>query len=111
MICDHIGCKNEPTRGPRLVVPSRTWLEPGHRALKMMTTLHYCELHRSEVKVADLLTASIRRDFEASAKRARPLDFKCDFDAAFIEHVLITTPEYRAWMSKIDIGKLVRQHA
>lgn len=108
MICDHLGCKHEPTRGPRLVVPSRTWWEPEHRALKMMTTLHYCELHRGDVVVADLLSAKVRADFEAIAKRKRPIDFRCDFDAAFIEPLLVTTPEYRAWMARIDIAKLVR---
>ncbi len=112
MICDHRGmlglaCKHEPTRAPRLVVPSQTWLEPGHTALKMMTTMHYCEEHRGEVKVADLLNGKIKRDFERLARRTRPLGFRCDFEAAFIEHVLVTTPEYRKFMSRIDIRRLM----
>lgn len=113
MMCDHFDgaltqCKNEPMRAPRVVVPSKTWLEPGHIALKMMTTLHYCEWHKGELKLADVLNAKIKVDFERVAKAKRPLDFKCDFDAAFIEWVLVTTPEYREWMSKLGAGRIMR---
>lgn len=97
--CDHktmLGtCKNTPTRAPRLIVPSRTPLACGHRPLRLFTTLHYCELHKGEVSAEDLLRPRVKADFEALARRARPLDFKCDFEAAWIDYVLTTTPEYR----------------
>lgn len=108
MICDHIGCKIEPRRAPRLIVPSKTWTEPDHHPLKMMTTLHYCELHKGELKVAHLLTGKVKADFEAIAKKKRPIDFKCDFDAAFIEFVLVTTPEYRDFMIRLGRWNILK---
>jgi hypothetical protein len=108
MICDHVGCNAVPTRGPRLIVPAKNWLLAGHKAVRMMTSLHYCELHRGDVKVSDLLRPNVKAEMEALAKRKRPLDFRLDFEAAFIEHVLVTTPEYRKWMSGVDISKLLR---
>lgn len=108
MICDHIGCKNTPMRAPRVIVPSTAFLEPGHRPLRMMTTLHYCEFHKGELKLGDILIGKVKADFEASARRGRPVGFKCDFDNAFIEYVLVTTPEYREFMGRISIAKLLR---
>lgn len=108
MICDHIGCKNEPMRAPRVVVFSVTPFELGHRPLKMMTTLHYCELHKGELKVEDLLPKKIKRDFEAIAKKKRPLDFKCDFEHAMIEYVLVTTPEYRAFLAGLGFKGIMQ---
>jgi hypothetical protein len=102
MRCDHSGCPLEPARGPRVIVPSKTWLEPGHKPLRMMTTLHYCELHKGDLQVGDFLTAKIRKRFEDTARIIRPIDFKCDFESAFIEFVLVTTPEYRQFMQ--DLG-------
>lgn len=119
--CDHrhiiasLSCPNTPSRAPRLIVCSRTPEEPGHRPLKMFTTLHYCELHKGELKTEDLLTAKVKRDFEEAARRKRPLGFKCDFDGAFIEFVLTSTPEYRRFeaalgengdMLKIALGTM-----
>jgi hypothetical protein len=102
-------CKNTPMRAPRVVVPSKTWLEPGHTPLKMFTTLHFCEQHKGTVKLEDLMPEKVRVDFEATAKRKRPLDFKCDFDAAFIEWVLVTTPEYRQFCAALGAGGIMRQ--
>lgn len=99
MICDHIGCKIEPMRAPRVVVFSVTPFAVDHRPLKMMTTLHYCEQHKGELKLEDLLGKKVKREFEVIAKQKRPLDFKCDFEHAIIEWVLITTPEYRGFLA------------
>ena len=106
MICDHYVtalecCKNTPMRAPRLVVPSRTGTVASHPPLRIFTTLHYCELHTCDIKAADLLRANIRRDFEAAAKKNRALDFKCNFDKASIEYVLVTTPEYRTFLASM----------
>jgi hypothetical protein len=120
--CDHIvilniHCPNTPMRAPRLVVASKTPREPEHRALKMFTTLHYCELHKGEVKAEDLLQPGIIASFEQAAKLKRPIDFKCDFDiydpatgkgGAFIEYVLITTPEYRRFEAALGAGGKMR---
>lgn len=110
MICDHIGCKLDPQRGIKVVVPAKDIFAIGHDPLTMMTTLHYCELHKGEVKLGDLMSARVRREFEAIAKQKRPLDFRCNFEVAHIVYVLITTPEYRQFMSRIDIRKLVATH-
>lgn len=113
----HLRCTNTPTRAPRLVVCSRTPGEPGHRPLKMFTTLHYCELHKGELKLSDLLQAKVIRDFEEAARRKRPEGFKCDFDpytpdlgkgGTFIEYVLTTTPEYRQFEEALGVGGKVR---
>ena len=101
MYCDHLGCQLPPKRAPRVIVPSKTWLEPGHRALSLMTTLHYCDLHYGEFTLADALTPKIIAAFEAAAKKGRPHGFKPDFDAAFIEGVLVTTPEYRQFLARL----------
>jgi hypothetical protein len=106
--CDHIGCPLPPKRAPRVVVPSKTPFELGHRPLRMMTTLHYCELHQGELKLEDLLIPKIKRDFERAAK-GRPLDFKVDFDHAAIEWVLVTTPEYREFLMKLGGGGILKQ--
>lgn len=94
-------CMNPPMRAPRVVVPSATPEAPDHRDLTMMTTLHFCELHKSRVKLADLLRDDTKTAFEATAKKKRPHDFKCNFDKAYIEWVLTTTPEYRGFMLKL----------
>jgi hypothetical protein len=115
MICDGqmsgvfaMKCGNTPTRAPRVVVCSRTPHEPGHRPLKMFTTLHFCEIHKDQVKLADLLQPSVIADFEKAARLNRPIGFKCDFEpyegergGAFVEFVLVTTPEYRNFLAAI----------
>jgi len=122
--CDHmislvfsLHCPNTPTRAPRLVVCSKTPQYADHKPIKMFTTLHYCELHKGELKVTDLLQARIIRDFEEAAKIKRPHGFKCDFDpydpatgkgGAFIEYVLTTTPEYRRFEKALGIGGKLR---
>jgi hypothetical protein len=112
MICDHVGCKNTPMRAPRLVVPpTLALLNPDWKPLKLMTALHYCELHKGEPKVDDLLRPAIKFGLEDLARKTRPIGFRCDFEKAFIEMVLVTTPEYRAWLAKLDIHKLVRETA
>lgn len=122
IICDHfhtlhLRCSNTPTRAPRLVVCSRTPLEEGHRPLKMFTSLHYCELHKGALKLSDLLQTKVIRDFEEAARRKRPHGFRCDFEpyepdagrgGAFIEYVLTTTPEYRAFELALGEGGKVR---
>lgn len=114
MICDHrvFGfdpkCPNSVARAPRLVVPSQSPELVGHRPLKRFTTLHYCELHKGELKVADLLTAGLKRELEADARVERPLGFKCDFEKAGIDFVLCTTPEYRAFLAALGSKGILR---
>lgn len=106
--CDHLGCPIPPSRAPRVVVFSKTPFEPDHRPLKMMTTLHYCEMHRGELKIEDLLTPQIKLDFEKTARIARPIGFKPNFEFAHIEWVLVTTPEYRAFLLKLGAGNIIQ---
>jgi hypothetical protein len=109
MICDHYNsllerCANTPNRAPRLVVPcqfGRDEVIDEYRPLRMFTTLHFCELHTGTIGLGDLLTAKIKREFEAAARKKRALDFKCDFEKAELEWVLTTTPEYRRFMAAL----------
>ena len=101
MICDHPGCKHEPIRAPRLVVPSASPRDAGHRPVRVMTTLHLCPAHIGTLKAADLLTPRLKARIEDRCRIDRPLGFRPDFDRAVIEHVLITTPEYRAFASRV----------
>lgn len=114
MICDGNGgrCPHTPMRAPRLVVPSRLALvAPDHAPIRVMTTEHYCELHRGEPKIGDYLTDAVKARIEAVARRTRPVGFQCDFDKATLELVLVTTPEYRAWLQKLDWQRWARERA
>jgi hypothetical protein len=107
MICDHLVgmvrvCKNPPMRAPRLIVPSKTPEAPDHKHLRMMTSLHFCDLHRIGITTRMFLDGKMKARFEGFARIGRPIDFKCDFDKAWIDWVLTTTPEYRAFMN--DLG-------
>lgn len=113
MICDHITpgfgrCTNSVARGPRLVVPSQSPQILGHRPLKRFTTLHYCEMHKGEIKVEELLTPRLKRELEADARVERPLGFKCDFEKAGIDYVLCTTPEYREFLRRLGSDGIMR---
>lgn len=114
MICDHrvFGfnpkCPNSVARAPRLVVPSQMPHLPGHQPLKRFTTLHYCEVHKGELKAEDLLTSQLKRELEADARVERPLGFKCDFEKAGIDFVLCTTPEYRSFLAKLGSKGIMR---
>lgn len=121
-VCDHFHtlhwrCANTPMRAPRLVVCSKTPSEPRHRPLKMFTTLHYCEIHKGELKLEDLLQPKVIADFEEAARRKRPHGFKCDFEpydgstgkgGTFVEWVLMTTPEYRDFLAALGAGGIAR---
>jgi hypothetical protein len=100
----NLHCPNTPSRAPRLIVCSKTPFAPDHKPIKMFTTLHYCELHKGELKAEHLLSARVVRDFEECARLKRPHGFKCDFDKAFIEFVLTGTPEYRRFEKALGLG-------
>jgi hypothetical protein len=93
-------CTNTPRNAPRVIVPAVDWMEPGHIPVRMMTKLHLCDIHWEQgvYKLEDFLTDRIKAEMEALAKRARPHGYKLDFDNAFLERVLTTTPEYRQYM-------------
>lgn len=103
MVCDHSPtmleldrCRNAPMWAPRIVVPSKTQDAPGHKHLHLDMKLHFCAVHHGELKLDDLLAApQIKPALEKHAKRARPLDFRCDFDAAHLVYVSIFSPQYK----------------
>lgn len=104
IVCDHQPsmlelygkCANPPMWAPRIVVPSKTQMAPGHKHLHLDMKLHYCAAHHGELKLDDLLAApAVKPALEKHAKRARPIDFKCDFDAAHLVYVSIFSPEYK----------------
>lgn len=98
-------CRNQATRAMRLIVPPVDAPTPEYRPLRRFTDLHCCDHHIGKIGVTaeDLLRdRNMKRDFEAAAKKSRPLDFKCDFERAFLEPVLTTTPEYRQFLQRLD---------
>lgn len=107
MQCDgDATCKLPPHRAPRLIVPHKfRFGEDQLMPRRMMTLLHFCEQHRVQLDegklVQSLLTGSVRRDFERMARHKWPLGYTCDFEKARIEWVLVTTPEYRAFMAAL----------
>ncbi len=101
MTCDGggvIACGHQVRRAPRIVVPSRTPKMRGHTPLRIMTTVHYCDLHAGSFKLDDYWTDTIKRRVEDRGKQLRPPGWRPDFEAARVETVLVTTPEYRAFL-------------
>lgn len=101
MICDHTGCKTLPQYGMACWVLSQTPLVPDHRPLRMMTTLHFCELHKHQLIADDVLTPRIKAEFEAVARRGRPIGFKCDFEKSFLSPLEIDSPEYKQFLAML----------
>lgn len=104
MRCNHspgllelFACKTPPNWAPRLIVPSKTQAAEGHRHIHMDSRqLHFCDAHQGEIKLDDMLgLPGIKGAIEKHAKQTRPVDFKCDFEAAHIVYVNIFTPEYK----------------
>lgn len=102
MSCDHTGhpCLREVRRAPRIVVPSAKPIED-HRRLTVMTTLHYCDEHRWHFAPAQYWTDRQKARLEATARDAWLLPWKPDFEASYIEFVLVTIPEYQAFLWEI----------
>lgn len=105
MRCNHVptvielgACSKPPSWSPRVIVPSRTQMAEGHRHLHLdLVQLHYCDDHMGELKVDEILARPrVKGMLEDHAKKTRPADFKCDFEAAaHIVYVNIFTPEYK----------------
>ena len=104
MTCDNSGCRGQVKRAPRIVVPSRTPMLPGHAPIRIMTTLHYCEAHRTAFDVSSYWTDLIKRRAEDTARRIRPTLFRLDFEAATVELMLVTTPEYRQFLRSLGVN-------
>lgn len=108
MTCDGgsrvlIGCLHKVVYGLRIHVPSKTQDQPGHAQIRVTLTLHCCEEHKGTFKLDDLLVAKIRSDVETHAKRSRPIDWKPDFEAAFLQYVDIFSPEYRKFVQAMEV--------
>lgn len=101
--CDHVphlleigNCRTPGDQAPRLIVPSRTQMAPGHAHVHVdFRDHHFCHAHIGELKLDTLLTDRLKRQIEDHVKRIRPIDFKCGFDAAHLVYVSIFTPEYK----------------
>ena len=108
MHCDHTGplrCVREVKRAPVIVILSRTPMEPGHKPIRIHTPLHYCEWHRGDFKVQEYLSDAQKRRIELEMRGIRPMGFKPDFDGAFADLVLVTTPEYRRFLRYIGVTR------
>jgi hypothetical protein len=107
MHCDHAGCARQVRRAPRILVPSKTPFALGHAPIRIMTTLHYCEIHRLVFDPASYFTDAVKTMVEARARILRPIGFQCDFEQAVAVPVLVTTPEYRAFLQEIGVRVVV----
>lgn len=108
MRCDGMmgRCPLPPIRAPRVIVsPTPFVLGQSPKPLRMMTTLHYCERHKGEITLDALLQDKVKADFERTARLKWSHEYRPDFDTAFIEWVLVTTPEYRAFLLAIEIKR------
>lgn len=94
-----IGCLEPVAWGVRIHVPSRTQLAPDHAQVRMTTTLMTCHTHKGVLKLDDVLSEKMRADIEAFAKKARPIDWKPDFEAAFIQYVDVYGDEYKRFVA------------
>lgn len=106
MTCDAPGmvrCARQVRRAPRIVVPHKDRLAPNMPAIRIMTTLHYCDAHAHCFDPADWLTDANKAKVEDCARRFRQPGFRPDFEAVQVEPVLVTTPEYRRFMAYLGI--------
>ena len=109
LTCDHpgvIACGRQVRRAPCIVVPSRTPLEPGHRPMKIMTTLHFCDEHRNSCQPGEYWNGKNKQRLDTRAAITRPHGWRPDFEASTIELVLVTTPEYRAFLAEIGVSNV-----
>ena len=68
--------------------------------------MHYCDDHCRTFNAAEWLTDKQKAKVEAHTKKCRPLDWKPDFEMAICEMVLVTTPEYRAFLSYMGVHRV-----
>lgn len=92
-------CKGLVEFAARIWVPSATPREPDHEFLRMMTSLHCCAEHRGFIDRESFMTGTMKALFEDAGRKMRPLDFRCEFDNAFIEYVDVRSDEYRAFLA------------
>lgn len=122
------GCNRWVTQAPRIVIPHDlggmplpTGRPPRRSAyftplrqdntpeqvpwwtpIRILTHVHLCDLHGDAFDVQDYLSQGGKKaHIEAEARRLRGADFKPAFDHAYVELVLVTTPEYRAFMRRV----------
>jgi hypothetical protein len=109
MRCDHsdLICLSEVRRAPVIVVPGKAPFDkiqaPRFRPIRIPTDLHYCEFHRGDFDVHQYLSDVQKARIEATARQIRSVEWKPDFDAAFADLVLVTTPEYRRFLVHIGV--------
>lgn len=109
MTCDHTSfiCLREVRRAPVIVIPACEPFSTVYKPLRIHTPLHYCEWHRGDFKVQDYLSMEQKTRIEREARAIRPALFKPDFDDAFADLVLVTTPEYRRFLKYIGVVRHV----
>ena len=99
-----IGCRNPVMYGVRIHVPSKTQGSPGHSQARMTLLLHCCEAHKDVFKLDDLLTGQVKAAIEDFGRKARPIDWKPDFDSAFLQYVDVYGVEYKRFMAALEGG-------
>lgn len=100
-------CRNSVARAPVLVVRPKPYLPFVSPApIRVYNTWHFCERHKRQVEdqmLGELLTPATIADVEEIARRRNwPLEYRPDFDGAGVDWVLVTTPEYRRFLNRIE---------
>lgn len=100
-------CTIPPARAPRLIVPPKPFVPDVILApRRVWMTLHYCERHVGELTVEQVLGGGkIKADIEAVCKAKWSQEYRPDFDAAYIRYYLVTAPEYRDFLLKLERGQ------
>lgn len=97
--------------GVRIYTPSMTQNAPGHKHVGVWTDLHCCAEHQT-FTLEKLLTEDVRAATEDFARKCRPIDWKPNFAASFLQYVEVYSPEYRTFLaSRGRLNHYERQQA
>lgn len=105
MQCDCKPCLRQVKYGIRLLIPRTIDGQPAP-PFRAMTDQHVCEPHAPGIDASQFITATFKERAERAA-RLRDAGAKLDFEGARVDPVLVTTPEYRAFLTKIGATRVV----
>ena len=92
-------CLRAVTNAPRVVIPGTA--DSHGLPVRIMTTSHACDIHQRSFDLHAYLSGRTKARIERQCREVRGPDFRPDFDAAYVEAVLVTTPEYRQFLNYI----------
>jgi hypothetical protein len=109
MHCEYAGCRLPALRSPVVHVPPRPQLHEVDD-LHLWSDVHYCERHVGDFTVEGVLRGAMLGVIEEMARRKwRDPALKPDFENARLEWLLVTTPEYRQWLARLELGRAANE--